>query len=229
MPGDFLRALAQLGDPRFLKIFGISLLATLALLAAFLWGWSFLVGLIPPDVTLFGLDLGVLSGAAGLLAWVAGGLAAVFLMFPVAALFIGLFLEDVADAVEARHYPSLPPAGRMGFWEMLGDGLLFMGALLLANALALVVYLLSGPLAPVVFLAVNGWLLSRQYFELVAARRLGAARARELRRAQGLRLLPAGLLMAFALSIPLVALAVPVLGVAAFTHTYHRAVGTPRK
>ncbi len=31
----------------------------------------------------------------------------VFLMVPVASAFTGLFLDDVADAVEARHYPHL--------------------------------------------------------------------------------------------------------------------------
>jgi CysZ protein len=30
----------------------------------------------------------------------------VFLMVPVASMFTGLFLEDVAAAVEARHYPT---------------------------------------------------------------------------------------------------------------------------
>ena len=225
MLGDLGRALGQLGDRRFLRVFGLSLLLTGALLAAFLAGWGWVVSLIPAEFSLFGIQLGALGGAAGVVAWIAGGLAAVFLMFPVAAVFIGLFLEDIADAVEAKHYPALPPAGRMGFWEMLGDGLLFAATLIGANLLALAVYLVSGPLGPFVFLAVNGWLLSRQYFELAAARRRGAARARALRKAQGAGLLPLGVVMALGLSVPVLALAVPVLAVAAFTHAAHRAAG----
>ncbi len=31
------------------------------------------------------------------------------LMVPVAAAFTGVFLDEVADAVEARHYPHLVP------------------------------------------------------------------------------------------------------------------------
>ena len=115
MIGDFLKAIGQLGDPRFLRVFGISVALTLALLVGALFGWSWLVGMIPDaDLTLFGADLSFLDGLAAVLAWTAGAIGAVFLMFPVAAVFIGLFLEDIADAVEAKYFPHLPPAGRMG-------------------------------------------------------------------------------------------------------------------
>lgn len=226
MIGDFARALAQLGDRRFLEVFGISLALTLGLLIAAMFGWGWLVSLIPETGwTLFGHSLGFLDAVAAVLAWSAGALGAVFLMFPVAALFIGLFLEEIADAVEDRHYPHLPAAGRMGFWETLADGLVFFGALIAVNLVGLVFYLLSGPLAPFVFLAVNGWLLGRQYFELAAARRIGAKRARALRREAGGRVWLAGVLLALGLSIPVFNLAIPVLGVAAFTHMYHRVAG----
>lgn len=226
MIGDFAKAVAQLGDRRFLRVFGLSILLTLGLLAALMFGWSWLVALIPENGwTVFGYSLGFLDSAAAILAWTAGALGAVFLMFPVASLFIGLFLEEIADAVEDRHYPHLPPAGRMGFWETLGDGLIFFAALILANLLGLVLYLFSGPLAPFVFLAVNGWVLGRQFFELAAARRIGARLARQLRREAGPRVWLAGVLLALGLSIPVLNLAIPVLGVAAFTHMYHRVAG----
>ena len=223
MIGDFLKAIGQLGDPRFLRVFGISVALTLALLVGALFGWSWLVGMIPDaDLTLFGADLSFLDGLAAVLAWTAGAIGAVFLMFPVAAVFIGLFLEDIADAVEAKYFPHLPPAGRMGWGETLADGLVFAGALLLANLLGLVFYLFAGPLAPFVFLAVNGLLLGRQYFELVAARRIGAKAARALRKRHAGPIWLAGGLMALGLSAPLIGLAIPVLGVASFTHMYHR-------
>ncbi|MGM0584505.1 MAG: EI24 domain-containing protein [Pseudomonadota bacterium] len=226
MIGDFLKAVGQLGDRRFLRVFGLSLLLTLGLLASMMVGWSWLIALIPENGwTLFGYSLGFLDSVAALLAWTAGALGAVFLMFPVAALFIGLFLEEIADAVEDRHYPHLPPAGRMTFWETLADGLIFFAALIVANLVGLVFYLLAGPLGPFVFLAVNGWLLGRQYFELAAARRIGAKQARRLRREAGARVWLAGALLALGLSIPILNLAIPVLGVAAFTHMYHRVAG----
>jgi uncharacterized protein involved in cysteine biosynthesis len=226
MIGDFLRALGQLGDRRFMGVFWRSILLTAALLAGFLVLWSFAVAAIPDTgLTLWGTELTALDWATGALAWIAGAAGALILMPAVAGMFIGLFLEDVADAVEAKHYPQLPKAGRIGFGEMLVDGVIFTAVLIVANLLALLIYPFSGPLAPFVFLGVNGYLLGRQYFELTAGRRLGAAEARRLRREAGPQLWFGGVLMALGLSIPLFNLAVPVLGVAAFTHTFHRVQG----
>ena len=68
----------------------------------------------------------------------------------------------------------------------------------------------------------NGYLLGREYFMLVASRRLGRDGARAMRKAYSLRIWAAGVLMAAPLSIPLINLAIPVLGVATFTHMFHR-------
>ena len=145
----------------------------------------------------------------------------VFLMVPVASAFTGLFLEDIADAVEVRHYPGLPPATPLRLADSLIDSLNFLGLLLAANVLALVFYVFSGPFAPLLFWGLNGWLLGREYFTLVAMRRVGRAAAKNLRGQHAGRIWLAGTLMAAPLSIPLVNLAVPVLGVATFTHLFH--------
>jgi CysZ protein len=73
-----------------------------------------------------------------------------------------------------------------------------------------------------VFWLVNGWLLGQEYFMLVAQRRLGRVAARGLRRQNRLTLWAAGTLMAAPLSLPLINLVIPVLGVATFTHIFHR-------
>ena len=88
--------------------------------------------------------------------------------------------------------------------------------------LALVLYIFAGPFIPVVFWAVNGWLLGREYFTLVATRRIGRERAKALRAQNSGRIWLAGILMAAPLSVPLVNLVIPVLGVATFTHLFHR-------
>lgn len=230
MISDIFRAVGQLGDARFLRVFGLSIAGTIVLLLLFLWLWSFLVGLIPEaDLTLFGYDLGFIDVAGSWVALAIGAFAAIFLMFPVASVFIGFFLEEIAAAVEARWYPGLPETAKLGFWEILSDGLLFTGALILANLGALILYPFAGPFAPFVFLGVNAWMLGRQYFELPASRRVGPKDARALRRTRFADVWTGGLLMALGLTIPVVNLAIPVLGVAAFTHAYHRAAGTPRR
>lgn len=222
--GDFLKAVGQLGDRRFLRVVAMGVLLTLALLGA---AWAVLAGLIgwfvPDSFTL--PWIGTITWAGELLSW--GSLLlmlvlSVFLMVPVASAFTGILLDDVAAAVEARHYPALPPARPQPLAGTIGDSLRFLGVILAANLLALVLYLLSGPFAPLVFWSVNGYLLGREYFQMAAMRRLGRKDAAALRRRHRGEIFAAGLLMAAPLSLPLVNLVVPVLGAATFTHLYHR-------
>jgi uncharacterized protein involved in cysteine biosynthesis len=102
------------------------------------------------------------------------------------------------------------------------DSMVFFGVLVLANLLALAIYPFAGPLAPVLFWVVNGYLLGREYFTMVAMRRVGRAGARMLRRRHAGEIWLAGTLMAAPLSVPLVNLLIPVLGIATFTHLFHR-------
>jgi CysZ protein len=90
------------------------------------------------------------------------------------------------------------------------------------NLAALVVYLTVAPLAPFVFWLVNGFLLGREYFQLVALRRLSPAEAAALRRRHAGRIWLAGTAMAVPLSVPVVNLLVPIVGVAVFTHQFQR-------
>ena len=146
----------------------------------------------------------------------------VFLMVPVASAFASLFLEDIADAVEDRPYPRLPPATPLGFCDTLRDTVNFLGLLIALNVVALIFYAFAGPFFPVIFWALNGFLLGREYFTLVASRRLGRSAAKDLRNRHWLTLWIAGTLMTLPLSLPLVNLIIPVLGVATFTHIFHR-------
>ena len=147
----------------------------------------------------------------------------VFLMVPVASAFTGIFLDDVADAVEARHYPSLAPAPSVGIGDTLMESLSFLGIILLANALAFVFYFT--PLAPFVFFGLNGFLLGREYFRMVAVRRIGRHEATGVYKRNFLMVWSAGILMALPLVIPVLNLVIPILGAATFTHIFHRIRG----
>jgi CysZ protein len=224
---SFLAAIGQLGDRRFLKVFALGVGLALALLFAVYALFLQLIGWFTPD-TLTLPFIGEVRWVKDLLGW--GSLLlmiglSVFLMVPVAALFSGLFLEDVADAVEDRHYPRLGPVRGQSFYQGLVRSVNFFGVLIAVNLLALILYLFVGPFAPLMFWAVNGYLLGREYFETVAARRLGPAEAKALRKAHGGTVWLAGALMAAPLSFPFVNLVIPVLGVATFTHIFHRLTG----
>jgi CysZ protein len=221
---DLVRALGQLGDPRFLRVVAWALGLTVAGLALVFWALMLGLGwLLPDTVTL--PWVGQVDFVASLADWAAVGLmlaASVVLMVPVAAGVVGFFLDGIVEAVEARHYPGLPAVRTLGWGEQVGDAMRFFGLVLAANVVALVLYFAVAPLAPFVFWLVNGFLLGREYFTLVAARRLGREAAAALRRRYFWRTWAAGVAMVVPLSVPVLNLFVPIVGVAVFTHQFHR-------
>ena len=221
---DFLKAVGQLGDRRFLRVMGFGLLLSLALLVGIYAAALAVIDLFVPGsfaIPYVGTvtSIGHLLSIGSLLLMLA---MSVFLMVPVAAAFTAFFLEDVVQAVEARSYPGLPPAAAAGIAGMLIDTLNFLGVLVVVNVLSLAMWAFAGPFVPVLFWAINGYLLGREYFTMVASRRIGRRGARNLRRAHWAEVWLAGVLMAAPLSLPLVSLVIPVLGVATFTHMFHR-------
>jgi CysZ protein len=221
---SFLAALGQWSDARFRRVVGLGVALTLALLIGVYALMLVAIQWLVPETTTLPL-LGPVSGIDTLLS--IGSiflmlLASIFLMVPVASAFTGVFLEDVVDAVEDRHFPTLPEARPQSLSEGLIGAVNFFGIALGANILALFLWPFAGPLVPVLFWSVNGYLLGREYFTLVAQRRIGREEAKALWRANKARIWGAGVLMAAPLSIPLVNLLIPVFGVATFTHLFHR-------
>lgn len=217
---DFQKALSQVFDRRFLIVLAWSLGLTILLLGVLgnvaLW-------MLPDSVSLpfFG-EIGWLSSLlSGLAIFAILGLS-VFLMIPVATLFIGFFLERIVDAVEDKFYPERGDVTPLGTTQTLIEAVKFTGLVIAANLVALIIYMLSTVLAPFIFWIVNGVLISREYFHLVAMRRLGSEGAKALRRKNRVQIWIAGILMAIPLTFPIVNLFVPVLGVATFTHLFHR-------
>lgn len=225
---SFFKALGQLPDATFRGVVFKGLGLTLALLFGIYLIFMTVVGWFVPDVITIRW-IGEIRWIDNLISWASIPLMlllSTILMVPVASAFTGLFLDDVADAVEERHYPSLSPAPRLSFSEGLKDSLVFLGVIIGANLVALIGYIFLSPFAPLIFVALNGFLLGREYFLLVANRRLGRAGARQALSRHMPTVWIAGALMALPLTIPLVNLLIPVLGAATFTHIYHRLIST---
>lgn len=224
----FFSALGQIGDPRFRRVLFLGIGLTLALLIGATAGFFWLLQLVVGDSTTLPF-IGEVSWLGDLLSW--GAVVAmlglsVFLMIPVASAITSLFLDTVAAAVEDRHYPHLPKAPPVPFGDALWDTISFLGVLIGANLLALILYALFAPAALFIFWGLNGFLLGREYFTLAAMRRVGRAEAKVLRRAHAGTIWLAGTLMAIPLTVPLLNLVIPILGAATFTHLYHMLVGT---
>lgn len=221
------KALSQLSDPRFLRVVligvGVSLIALLLSYVLVFWGIGWLIG---DGITV--PFLGHIAWVDDVASWASVVLMmglSVFLMVPIAQAVQSVFFDEVADAVEARHYPHLPAAKHVPFWDALADGLQAVLVLIFANIIALMVYFAIPPLAPFVFYGLNGFLLGREYFQVSALRREGRAGALALRRRHITVIWITGVAMAVPLTIPVVNLFIPVLGVAAFTHLYHGVSG----
>ena len=209
----FIKAAQQISDPRARRVVWIALLAAAGVFIA-LWA---LIGFLLANTALF--TIGWLETAIDLLGGLATGVLT-WLLFPATiSAVIGLFLEDIASAVEERHYPKLGPAHGTEFSDTVITTLKFLGIMLVLNILMLP-FLLTGPLFPFVFYSVNGYLLSREYFELVALRRVTSLEAQALRKRNALKLFLTGVLVAFLLTVPIVNLLAPIIATGMMVHLF---------
>ena len=143
-----------------------------------------------------------------------GGLATwalTWMLLPVTiSIVIGLYLEEIANIFEKKYYPNSSNIRGAGTFNNVLTTLRFFLIMLSLNILILP-FLLSGPLFPFVFYAMNGYLLGREYFELVALRRIRAVEVKTLRKKNMFKLFLTGVLLAFMLTTPIINLVTPII------------------
>jgi CysZ protein len=207
------KAAAQLKDRTIQRCMLQSLIVAMIV---FIIVWS-TVGFALTNTNLFAI--GWLETIIDLL----GGLATLvitWMLFPgVISAVMAFFLETVAGAVEQKHYPHLGPAQGLSLGENVYSAVKFLVTLVALN-LFLLLFLLIPPLFPFVFYAANGYLLGREYFELVSLRRMNPAEARALRKKHKGKVLAFGVLLALLLSIPIINLLTPIIATAAMVHLF---------
>jgi CysZ protein len=152
----------------------------------------------------------------GGLALVAGS---IFLIPPVTSLMAGLYLDDIASEVERVYYPSDPPGHELPALAAIGVGVKFFLVVLAVNLIALFLLLIPG-INLIAFYAGNGYLLGREYFEMVATRHLPPEEARQLRKANMVYVFVCGLIIAGLASVPIVNLLTPLFATAFMVHIY---------
>lgn len=212
----FALALAQLADPRVLRIWlkslGVTLLVFAALGTMLWWGAT------------WALD----RSAPGELGQIAAALLTILVLLLgwriIALAVLQLFADEVVQAVEARHYPAMAASARkLGWHEELANGLKGAGRAVLFNLLALplaLLLLMTGVGAPLVFLAVNAVLLGRELQDMVWLRHRTAFNERPP--LSGLERLVLGGITALLLTVPIANLVAAFLGAAATAHLIHR-------
>lgn len=207
-------AVADAFAPAERRLLLLTVAGTVVLLLALWLGASLLLAAL--HVTgLHWLDLAieVLGSAAALfVAW---------LILPsMSILFLGFFLDRIIASIESRHYPGLPPPRPIGIGPSLASALRLALLGLALNLLAIPLYLFLPVANIAIYLGINGYLVGREYFEAVACRRLARPRVKSLWHRRRWRLSIAGAIVAFLLSIPLVNLAAPIVGVAFMLHLF---------
>ena len=221
---SFFKAVGQLGDPRFRRVLLLGIGLTIALLVLIYSGFLYLLTDQVGGVTVLPV-IGEVTWLGDLPGW--GSLflmlfLSTFLMVPVASAITSFFLDEVASAVETLHYAHLPEVEPVRFYDALRDTINFLGLLIAANIVALIVYAMLPFSAIFIFWALNGFLLGREYFYIAAMRRVGREGAKQRRKEHFGTIWLAGCLMAVPLTLPLINLIIPILGAATFTHLFHQ-------
>ena len=215
MISSFFKAIGQIPDPDFRSVMGRSLLYAIGifvLLLSFTW-W---------------LIVSSRFFSIGWLEWIVdfvGGATAIvvaFLLFPGAIMFVvSLMLEKIARAVEKKHYPFLPPPQPQAMSETVLIGLRYTSFVIALNLLFLPLFFI--PVINVfVFIGLNGYLLGREYFELIALRRLEPDGVREIWREHRSQLCIVGMIITSLLMIPVVNWFMPVVAAAYMLHIFER-------
>lgn len=214
----FTKAIGQISDPAIKAVIWKSVIGSITVFVLLITG----IGWTLTNTALF--EIGWVETTLDIF----GGLAAFILalvLFPgVVSGLASVLLDDVAEAVEARHYAEAGPARAMGWGEVIWTSLRLIGLTVLLNLLVLPLYLI--PIVNVaVFYGLNGHLLGREYFEVVALRRMDGAAAKALRQSHKGKVWLAGAITAFLLTIPVVNMIAPVLGTAAMVHLFYKIHG----
>lgn len=215
MLSDAARALRETFSAPFRRVMWLSLGLTLLVLVLFGAGLQWALATLPE----FGI--GWIDTVVAIAARFLAVIVLIPLVHPVVSLVAGLFLEKVAARTEETAYPSDPPGSDQPFWQSLVIALRFTIVLIAVNLLVLPFYLI-----PVVniflFWVVNGYLIGREYFELVALRHLAPADAVARRRRHRTRILAAGILVALFATVPVLNLFAPLFGTILMVHTYKK-------
>lgn len=144
-----------------------------------------------------------------------------FFIGPVSVIVAGLFLDDLADEVEADLYPNGPRGKAIPATQAIIMALRFAIVSLGVNLVALLLLLVPG-LNAAAFLFANAYLLGREYFLFAATRFMPLAEAQDMRRRYAFPLFLAGLFLAVFVAVPGLNVLTPLFGVAFMARIFQR-------
>ncbi len=213
--GALGKGFAALGNPSVLWVIAISVV--LAILGA-LGLWKLL------DWLLTGFELFKWGWAN----WLVDNFTSVvlffvvLLMFPAIVLIVtSMFLTYVVKAIEKQHYPHLPPARDIPIGEDIAYMLKFTALIIAVNLMVLPLYLLLPGINFLISWTINGYITGREYYDLVAMRRMADGDRKAVRQRNSGKIFSAGFVMAILMTVPFLNLLMPVVSAAYMTHVFH--------
>ena len=154
--------------------------------------------------------------------WIVGIIFGVggWFMLPVLVILIsGVFQEITISLVEKADYPAKIRESSPSFWEDLRHDILFVLKALALNLLILPFYLVG--IGFLLSIALNTYLLGREFFEGAAGYHLGKPKARELGRRHKKIVYSSGLVLTLLTLVPVANLFVPIIAIVWMVHVYH--------
>ncbi len=225
------RTWQQLLHPKFRSVFLTSLLAALGTLILL----TFSLNYYWPETFVFGWDwiddLGDSIAAAGFWAVVTFGS---YLLFPgIVTMVMGLLIDQIATAVEEEYYPNRMGTRKVPVTDIVLSAAKLTLIMLVVNLLALVPYIIlffmtasTGAFA--LFVVINGFLLGREYIEMVAMRHMDRRAVHRFRMENGGKIFACGAIMAAMFAVPFLNLLAPIIGAAMMTHIFHQLMAQRR-
>lgn len=215
MLNSIIKTLNQISTAPFRRVLflsvSISLLTTLLL-------WAFIAKIIfntnMASITWLEWFLDILGGGAVFILLV-------LLLPTLVGLIASIMLESICRSVELVYYPHLPKAQGQNLYTGVLVGLKFTGTMIVLN----IIFLPLIVIPPVYIFAswvLNSYLLSREFFELVAYRRLDKVNVSRMYKKFRFTLIGYGLVIAFISIIPVINFIVPLFGTAVMLHAFQR-------
>jgi CysZ protein len=211
-----VRAVKSLFTPGMLKLFVLCTLMTVATLLAFIGittaAFTWLAAHMQDHFILSHLLPYIGSFGATIIAW--------FLFPGIMPVIVNFFDDRIARLIENHDYPNAVASYSPPFWGELLHDLRFSLMAVLLNIIVLPFYLLPG-INLFLFYVLNGYLLGREFFVMVARRHLPIPEANALRKRYGRTVLVAGIGFVVLATIPVVNLFAPFWIIAVMVHLFH--------
>jgi CysZ protein len=208
------RTWQQLLHPQFRSVFFVSLFAAILTLA----GLNYALFSFWPENWKTGFEW---ADAAGF--WFVAAVGS-YVLFPALVTTVMGFLTDkIALAVEEEYYPHRIGGRKVPLLEVVWGALKLTLLIILINVIAFIPYvflLFTGIGAFLLFVMVNGFLLGREYFEMVAIRHMPAREMNRMRKRYSGKIFFSGAVIAALFAVPFLNLLAPIIGAAMMTHIF---------